>query len=296
MPLTWFRCPDNELTPFKDCIKKCRLPERCEPLPYLYLASDEREWTGVASTTQLLNGTMYSFLKITQPYIINPDDMAFAIHGTLSHGQLEEVAKKMGLTAELSTTLDDRNVIDLLEYEDRLVTLTDYKTWGSYRVAKALGIVEVGKRPDPTGATYKSSGSWGKAGSPKMVTIFQQTPSKADNWEAEMQLNRYRIMMEARGIPISKMRVHVIVRDGGLAVSRSRGVERNTYIVPVKRLSDNMVYDYFQGKAGELNQALSDGKWDMPCNNRECWDSVRCREYCEVATYCSKGLLEQGGR
>ncbi|GAG88317.1 unnamed protein product, partial [marine sediment metagenome] len=42
----------------------------------------EREWTGEASTTQLLNGTMYSFLKIIQPYIVDPDDMAFAIHGT----------------------------------------------------------------------------------------------------------------------------------------------------------------------------------------------------------------------
>ena len=136
--LEWFKCPDTQIIPFKDCLTKCRMPERCETIPYLHLASSEREWTGEASTPQLLNGTMMTFLKITQPYVIDPDDMAFAIHGTKSHSQLEEKAKELGLPSELSTTQDGRNVIDLIEHEDGIMTLTDYKTWGSYRVAKSL--------------------------------------------------------------------------------------------------------------------------------------------------------------
>ena len=97
--LEWFRCPEKQLIPVKDCFTKCRLPERCEPLPYLHLAAAEREWTGIPSTTQLLNGTMMSFLKITKPYTIDPDDMAFAIHGTIAHTQLEEKAKELGMVA-----------------------------------------------------------------------------------------------------------------------------------------------------------------------------------------------------
>lgn len=295
--LEWFKCPDGEIIPYKECLTKCRMAERCETLPYLHLASAEREWTGTASTTQLLNGTMYTFLKITQPYVIDPDDMAFAIHGTRSHSQLEAKAKELGLTAELSVTQDGRNIIDLIEYEDGIITLTDTKTWGSFRVAKVLGIVEAGKKPDPSGEVYKRGGKWGAAGSVKMVTVFQAMPQAADNYEAELQLNNYRIKFEeTTNIHIDRMRVHVIVRDGGLAVARSRGITRNTYLVPVERMDNGEVIDYFNGKASMLNSALGSSVLPEPCNNRECWDGIRCRDYCEVATFCPKGLMEKGGK
>ncbi len=294
--LEWFKCPDGEIVPYKECLTKCRMAERCETLPYLHLAAEEREWTGEASTTQLLNGTMYTFLKITQPYIGDPDGMAFMIHGTKSHEQLEVMAKQLGIPSEISTTSDNRNVVDLIEFEDGVITLTDYKTWGSFRVAKALGIVETGKKPDPSGAVYKRGGAWGAAGSPKMVSVFQRMPQQVDNYEAELQLNNYRIKLENMGISIGKMRVHIIVRDGSLAVARSRGIERNTYLIAIPRMSDNEVTSYFKDKADNLRQALADGRWDHPCTNRECWDGIRCRDYCEVAIYCSKGLIERGGK
>jgi len=272
------------------------MSERCEPLTYLHLAAEEREWTGEASTTQLLNGTMYTFLKITQPYVIDPDDVAFRIHGTKSHEQLERIANRLGIPAEISTTSDKRNVVDLIEFEDDMITLTDYKTWGSFRVAKALGLVETGKKPDPSGAVYKKSGYWGKAGTAKMMSVFQQMPQEVDNQETELQLNRYRIGLKEFNVTPDKMRAHVMVRDGGLAVARSRGITRNTYLIPIPQLDDDMVTKYFTGKAYELDQALENGKCDEPCNNRECWDGIRCRDYCEVAMYCPKGLIEKGGR
>ena len=330
--LEWFQCPDKQLIPVKDCFTKCRLlidcslcgsdgrskptlaepngvevgcircgsagkvQNRCEPLPYLHLAAAEREWTGTPSTTQLLNGTMMSFLKITKPYAIDPDGMAFAIHGTLAHTQLEEKARELGMVAEVSATLDGRNVADLIEKDNGDVILTDYKTWGSFRVAKALGIVEAGKKPDPSGEVYKSSGKWGKAGSPKMVSVFQQVSSESDNYEAELQLNRYRIMLAKLEINITRMRVHAIVRDGGLAVAKSRGVDRNTYLIPIKEWDNNIVEAYFEKKETDLKAALKLGDWHESCDNRECWDGVRCREYCEVAIYCPKGIIEKGGK
>jgi hypothetical protein len=290
--LEWFRCPDKEITTIKDCLSKCRLDERCLTLPTLTLMAEEREWKGIPSTTQLLNGTMYEFLKLTQPYVVDPDSRAFMLAGTKHHAGLEEFAHKLNLPAEVALNID-RDIFDLLEPGDDGYALTDYKLWGSYRVAKALGIVEIGKQPDPTGAVYKSSGKWGKAGEPKMVPIFQQDTSKADNWEAELQLNRYRIMLEERGIKISRMQIQATVRDGGLAIAQSRGIIRNIYMIPVIQIDDSRVIDYFLHKEIDLTQALLDNKWNTPCNDKECWEGARCKGYCEVARNCPKGILYQ---
>lgn len=293
--LEWFKCPDKEVILVKECLSKCRLGERCLTLPTLTLIAEERKWEGIPSTTQLLNGTMMEFLKLTQPYVVDPDNRAFALLGTKHHTQLKEVAQALGLPAETPLTGDDRDIFDLLEPEDGSWTLTDYKTWGSYRVARALGLVAVGKKPDPSGEVYKTSGKWGKAGTPKMVTVFQQMPQEVDLFESELQLNRYRIMLEERGLKIGRMQLQITVRDGGLAVAKGRGIERNTCKITIKRLEDSDVFGYFQSKKKDLLLALEQGSWDEPCDNRENWDGARCKGYCEVAMYCVKGLLYQQG-
>jgi len=253
--------------------------------------SQEREWNGVPSTTQLLNGTIYEFLKLTQPYVVDPDSRAFMLAGTKHHQPLEEMAKELNLPAEIPLNID-RDIFDLLEPGEDGLVLTDYKLWGSYRVAKALGIVEIGKKPDPTGAVYKVSGKWGKAGEPKMVSVFQSMPQEADVFNEELQLNRYRVMLEELGITISKMQLQVTVRDGGLVVAHGRGLDRNIYRIPIRGLDDVEVKRYFFVKENDLLGALKEG-WTEPCNDRECWEGVRCKGYCEVARYCPKGLLYQ---
>jgi len=194
--LEGFICPDKEVTTLQGCFKSCRMGDRCLTLPTLHYIGKEREWTGTPSTTQLLNGTMMEFLKLTQPYVKDPDGSAFALLGTLHHNKLEEVAKELGIPSEIPLTGDDRDIFDLLEFDPEAGwCITDYKTWGSYKVQKALGLVETGKRPDPSGAVYKSSGKWGKAGSPKMVSTWSRMNNAIDNEEAELQQNRYRIML-----------------------------------------------------------------------------------------------------
>jgi len=250
----------------------------------------EREWNGVPSTTQLLNGTMYEFLKLTQPYVVDPDSRAFMLAGTKHHQSLEEIGKELNLPAEIPLNVD-RDIFDLLEPENGNLVLTDYKLWGSYRVAKALGIVEIGKKPDPSGEVYKRSGTWGQAGTPKMVTMFQSMPQEADVFNEELQLNRYRIMLEELGISISKMQLQVTVRDGGLAIASGRGIARNIYRIPIQRLKTEKVIEYFRMKEQDLSMALSINHWNVPCNERECWEGARCKGYCEVARYCPKGIL-----
>lgn len=309
--LEGFICPDKETVLVEDCLKRCRMEadcpqcggtgcpyckgtgkivERCLTLPALKLISHEREWNGVASTTQLLNGTMLEFLKLTKPYYIDPDSRAFLLAGTRHHTALEVVAKGLNLPAEIPLSVD-RDVFDLIEVEEEGLVLTDYKLWGSFRVAKALGVVEAGKIPDPSGAVYKSSGKWGKAGDPKMVSWFRQDPDKADNWEAELQLNRYRIMLEDLGLKIYRMQLQVTVRDGGLFISEQRGIFRNTYRIPIQRLPDTWVVGFFHTQAERLALALDQNSWSTPCSEKESWDGIRCKNFCDVANYCPKGQL-----
>ena len=290
MPLERFICPDKESIGVKDCLTKCRMAERCLTLPTLTLIAEEREWHGVPSTTQLLNGTMMEFLKLTKPYAVDPDRRMFMLAGTNHHKSLELAAKELGLPAEVALSID-RDIFDLLEEEDGELVMTDYKLWGSYAVAKALGIVKVGEQPDPSGEVYKSTGKWGKAGSPKMVPIFQRNASQADNADVELQQNRYRVKLAEKGIQLKRMQIQVIVRDGGLAIATSRGITRNSYRIPIKKIEDDVVTAFFAAKESALLSALAMGKWEQPCSEAECWEGKRCQDYCDVACYCPKGLL-----
>ena len=290
MPLEGFYCPDGEKVQLEDCLKECRLGERCLTLPTLVSISREREWSGVASTTQLLNGTMLEFLKLTQSYYIDPDSRAFMLSGSKHHRELEQVAKDLGLAAEIPMSID-RDIFDLIEFEGKELILTDYKLWGSFRIAQALGIVECGKVPDPSGEVYKSSGKWGKAGTTKMVSAFTTDPARADNIDAELQLNRYRVMLEELGIRVDGMRLQVTVRDGGLYIAKNRGVYRNTYKIGVRKLDNDAVRLYFTTKEMNLRDALAAGEWNMPCTVSESWDGIRCARFCEVAQFCPKGQV-----
>src|SRR4030042_1804166 len=106
MPLKWFRCPDSEVISVEECLDECRIEERCLTLPTLAYISKEREWNGVPSTTQLINGTMLEFLKLTQPYLIDPDSRAFSLSGTLHHSDLQVIANELGLPAEIPLSVD----------------------------------------------------------------------------------------------------------------------------------------------------------------------------------------------
>lgn len=292
--LVGFICPDNQRVSIEDCFKACRLEHRCMTLPSLMLISGGRKWGGVPSTTQLLNGTMEEFLKITKSYYVIPDKRAFMLQGIRHHKSLEQAAKKLGMAAEIPLNFD-RDIFDLLVWENNIFGLTDYKYWGSYRVAKSLGIVEVGKQPDPSGATYKTNSKWGRAGNPKMVPVWEQCPNKVDNWEAEYQQNRYRIMIKkVAKIDLGWMELQVTVRDGGLFVAKERGVFRNTYMIPIPFLPDEMIEQYFNLKTMNLLEALSKEGWNTPCSVEESWEGLRCKEWCDVWEWCPKGKLIHG--
>jgi hypothetical protein len=302
--LKWFKCPKGSTVPIvevKDCLSqatdpdKCPNGDRCMTLECLSIIAQEREWHGVASTTQLINGTMLEFLKLTRDYAIDPQSRAWILIGLAHHAQVEAQAKKLGLIAEQALSVD-RDIIDSLKPNSEGWTITDNKTWGSYRVARALGLVEIGKQPDPSGAVYRSSGKWGKAGSPKMISVFRSMPQEVDMREIELQLNNYRVKCKDLGINVTRLQAQIVVRDGGLASASQRGIDRNMYKIPVKMLDDNFIRNYFGQKQSALLDALEQYKQNsaylpQPCSDIESWSGRRCSEYCDVNLHCPKGAL-----
>lgn len=288
MPLVGFICPDNGRICVSDCLKEggCRMKDRCATRSYLRLASSQRPWTGKPSTTQLIAGTMCSFLKIVTDYYVSPDQRAFMIHGTKGHANLESQEDEYSLLEEKFDGIDtdETGIADVLEVEKGLSTLVDYKTSGSYKVAKALGMVVI-EEPIP-GQFFKQGPRKGLQKTKKVLTHDQKA---VDMWEWEWQLNKYRIEFEKRGLPVDRMKIQCIVRDGNTFIARSRGVYRNVYYFNVRRIPDEEVFEYFALKRKALLKALKQGFWNLPCNEKENWGGVKCQSYCEVAEFCPLG-------
>ena len=170
--------------------------------------------------------------------------------------------------------------------------LLDMKTWGSFPVAKFLGLVKT-KVDDPTGALYEKSGNWGKAGTVKQIPMWTPNPLVADKENVTLQLNAYRRLAERAGLVIADMRLQVTVRDGDTVTARGRGIFENMYVFDVARMDDAEVDDYFSLKGDALAQAIATGVVDL-CSPEERWQNeqgvnVRCQRYCDVAGYCDMG-------
>ncbi len=288
MPLRYFICPDKQKIEVKDCLKEggCRMGNRCATRSYLQLVAKERPWTGRPSTTQLIQGTLQAFFKLTKEYAISPDARAFMIHGTKSHTNLESSEDEFSLLEEKfdGPDVDITGISDVLEEELKKSILADYKTSGSFKVAKALGFVTIDE--DIPGEVFKSGP---RKGQPKKRKILIRDLAKVDMWEWELQLNKYRIEFEKKGKKVDEMKIQCCVRDGNTYIARSRGVFRNIYYFKVKRLEDNYVLAYFKKKKEALLQALKQGHWEETCTAKESWDGLKCARYCEVSEFCPYG-------
>lgn len=282
--IKYFKCPDGEIYEIKDCLSSCRMGKRCLSIPTLRLIAEQRSWTGKPSTTQLLKGTREAYLELVWDDLVeDPKDQLFRILGTKGHGLLEQYT--IDELAEIR--LEDENTTGAFDlYDPESQTLYDYKTWGSFKVARALGIQMVDVE---TGEFYKTGAKKGQKKTKKEPRL-----GAPDMKDTELQINNYRLLLEAKGHPVKKMYVEAIVRDGGTYIATSRGIKENGYLIPVKRLNDNEVKEFFATKNNALLQALETKTIPPICSVEERWEDRKCKDYCTVACHCDHGILVRG--
>lgn len=310
MPLKKFICPDGEEIEIHQCLAEggCRMKDRCAARPVLKLmASSDREWKGNPSTTQLLKGTMEAFLMIQHPYATSPDKMAFQVHGSGTHYALEKHGDEHS-QAELDLSGDSGSIRpDVLECENGVIVMIDYKITGSFVVAKSLGIYfEDVPVLDPLTNEQLIFKSGARKGQGKTRKEVRRDPKLADVREWALQQNNYRIKLEKeclRGLDgkfyrkedapkgsvkfrVHRMKIQAIVRDGGTAMSSSRGIERNIYLIDLPKIPDEQVKEYFKRKRDDLLQAVKQGHWSTPCNDIERWEDRKCQDFCAVKRVC----------
>ena len=290
MPLTHFICPDNERIKVCDCLKEggCRLKNRCATRSYLMVAGADRPWKGKPSTTQLISGTMHSFLKIKHEYATRPDSRTFMILGTRAHKTLEDagIDDEYSMLETALTQGDVSGITDGVENENEIPILFDRKTTGSYKVAKALGIY-IDKEPIE-GEFWKSGKHKGEQ---KTRSIAKYDPAKSETEDWNWQLNKYRIEIKKQfGIDCKRLKIEAFVRDGGTYIARSRGIFGNLYYFDIPILPDEVVNEYFERKKNCLLQAVKQGYWNDICTDKENWDGIRCARFCDVAEYCPFGV------
>lgn len=200
------------------------------------------------------------YLRIKYPYAVDPFGQAFSLLGSRHHYTLEIVAKKIeGLKAEQKLVGEVSGIVDLLEPINGTDTyrLIDYKTFGSYAVAKHIGIKE----------------------------------GEADRHKLALQLNNYRLMAQDIGFNVVELKAQITVRDGGVWSSKKMGVDKNIYLVNVDILPDADVREYFTTKAHQLCKSVEDDVLPPMCGYEDNWGGRRCKGYCDISSYCKEGAM-----
>ncbi len=314
--IKWFKMPNGELMEVDTVIEQGLLIDYY-PTPYLKECAQERPWTGKPSTTQLIKGTREAYLQALTDYAIDPDDQAFRIIGTRGHHKLELRADEKMLAEGKMEKDEVTGMLDLLEEDPQRpgwYILWDYKTSGSYKVMKALGIVEK-SRPmvdsDGVPVVYRKAGTRTegrkkiafKAGDPRIEKYYEPDPEQRDIPDWDLQVNRYRIAAEEYyGVKISRACIFIPVRDGDTQVAKGRGITRKTYVIPIPEMDPAKVEEYFNRKRDVLVGAITGYQFSVDngdseekavkdnvppaCDKLEAWEGRKCAKYCAVAERC----------
>lgn len=292
MPYSQFICPDGKKCDIKECLKQCRLygdfeAERCLPIPTLLAVAEQREWKDKPSTTQLINGTRETFLRITKDYAVLPEDMIWAIFGTGVHKVLEEHTPQERFICEERFHDDySSGIPDLYDKESGF--LYDYKTYGSYKTAKVMGLKKI-RIP-----ILDEQGKQRKYGNGRPMFDNQFIIGRKSRADLAYQLNDYRCKLEAHGNLVHKMVTQILTRDGGTYIAKDRGINKNACTVIVNKISDRWIKLYMKTKAERLKHALETGEMPPPCNHRETWGGLKCERFCQVWEYCDIGKKARG--
>lgn len=287
-----FICPsDGVEIPIVDCLKECRLGKRCVFKAFLKMCSKTRPFTGKISATSALNGCRMNYLMNTIPYAVNPKKQIYKTIGTMSHSLMEDCKSEGELT---ETRYEDEWSTGAFDTFDPVTgILGDFKFPGSYAIKKCLGLckIEVFSETEvymkaTTRHKGKENESFHEKGTPKVVERWYVDPSKVEDFEYAMQLNRYRIFLEERGHKVNQMIVQLTPRDFSTQTARMYGLDDPPYLHECDKIEDNLVIDFYKNQCLDLRKHLAEKTMPPLCNEREAWGGRRCEGFCDVAEFC----------
>ena len=284
MPATKFICPTGQKIDIARCLKKCPYGQRCMFLPTLRaVAASLNRNIQQPTVTELLAGTMETFLKRTTDYVVDPIKQLYALHGTAVHTINENHVDETMLSEQRLFDNITSGKFDLFgKILDKENTLGDYKITSSYKLMKALGYYKVDV---PTGEVYKTGT---KKGQPKIRKEWR-TDGVKHLLDWAIQLNYYRILLEERGYTVNRMEIQAMCRDFNLRMAVERNITSPIYLIHINKISDHWVKLYMRTKAARLQKALKTGKTFHICSSKERWQDRKCKDYCAVAENCPYG-------
>lgn len=263
MPATKFICPTGQKIEISRCIQKCPYNKRCMFLPTLRaVAASLNRNIEQPTVTELLAGTMETFLKKTTDYAVDPIKQLYALHGSAVHTLNENHTDETMLSEQRLSDEITSGKFDLYgKILDKENTLGDYKITSSYKLMKALGFYKVDV---PTGKVYKTGS---KKGQPKTRKEWR-TDGVKHILDWAIQLNYYRILLEKRGYKVSRMEIQALCRDFNLRIAVERNITSPIYLIHINKISDHWVKLYMKTKAKRLQKALETGKTSHICSGK----------------------------
>lgn len=280
MPATKFICPSGQRVRITECLRSC--PKRCMFLPTLRAVANSLDRNITEPTvTELIAGTRETYLKKTSAYAVDPASVLYALQGQAIHSINEVNTQGAILSEERLKDEITSGQFDLfgkiLDSDDGV--LGDLKITSSFKLMKALGIYKV--KVD-TGEVYKSGL---KKGQSKFKTELRYDGVR-DLLDWAIQLNYYRMLLEASGFNVSRMYVQAICRDSSLRIAAERGIDKTVYLIPINKISDHWLNRYFQHKAKILRSAIATKTLPPICSFRERWGNRKCLDYCSARENC----------
>lgn len=223
-------------------------------------------------------------MKIKKFYPVNPQDNIAAIFGTGIHAFLESHIND-GQIAEQRLTSPDGSYTGQFDcYDKENQILYDTKTYGSFKTAHLFGLV---KHEEPV---LDENGNQKKyKNGRKMVRRWFTRDGHRSCFDVAVQLNAYRIMVEALGYPVKEMMVEVITRDSGSGQAIQRGVTEASQLALIYPISDSWVKMFMAAKSKALREAIEKDELPKPCSYRETWGGMKCQRYCNVWMFCELG-------
>ena len=274
MPAKYFKCPDGQKIEITECYKHCRMVERCMVLPVLKSVGKIRPWYGKPSVTQLLKDTRQTYLEIKNDYAIDPQKSIASMIGTNSHSLMEGNVPN-GFLSEVRLE-DDITSGQFDAYDMKNKTLIDFKFFGAYRIAMALG-----KR-----ARWVNKGVYvrgAKKSQPKWEQVYQDGGVR-DVLEISKQLSYYKYLMKQHGLEVNEIKVQMLIRGGLDKVAKSYGLDRMSYVIRLNGISERWIRLYMKAKYDRLMKALETDELPPLCKDR--WNDLRCKDYCSVNEFC----------